>query len=78
MFSLHNIGGQSGIDVPNDSVGIKVNINNDASASAGGTNDSRKWTVHTIECWVKAIGSYNDTLLYKAELSVAAYASASY
>lgn len=77
-FSLHNIGGQSGIDVPGDSVGIKVNINNDASAQAGGTNDSRKWTTHTIECWVKAIGSYNDTLLYKAKLSVAAYASSSY
>jgi hypothetical protein len=77
-FSLHNIGGQSGIDVPNDSVGIKVNINNDASAQAGGTEDSRKWTIHEIECWVKAIGSYDDTLLYKAEISVAAYASASY
>lgn len=77
-FSLHNIGGQSGIDVPGDSVGIKVNINNSASAQAGGTEDSRKWTTHTIECWVKAIGSYNDTLLYKAKLSVAAYAMASY
>ena len=77
-FSLHNIGGQSGIDVPNDSVGIKVNINNDANAQAGGTEDSRKWTEHTIECWVKAIQGYNDTLIYKAKLKVQAYASSSY
>jgi hypothetical protein len=77
-FSLHNIGGQSGIDVPNDSVGIRVNINNQASAQAGGTEDSRKWTDHTIECWVKGIQGYNDTLLYKARLKVSAYANASY
>lgn len=77
-FSLHNIGGQSGIDVPNDSVGIKVNIRNTANAQASGTENSRKWTDHTIECWVKSIQGYNDTLLFKARLSVSAYATASF
>lgn len=77
-FSLHNIGGASGIDVPGDSVGIKVNIRNTAAAQAGGTENSRKWTEHTIECWVKSIQSYNDTLIYKAKVRASAYASASY
>jgi hypothetical protein len=76
--TLHNIGGQSGIDVPTDSVGIRVRMNNYCGASPGGTNTSRLTTRETIECWVKAIGGYDDTLLFKYDVENKARAESSY
>lgn len=76
--TLHNIGGQSGIDVPTDSVGIRVRMNNTANAQPGGTESSRLTTRETIECWVKAIGGYDDTLLFKYELENKARADATF
>ena len=77
-FSLHNIGGQAGIDVPTDSVGIRVRMNNTANAQPGGTESSRLTTEETIECWVKAIGGYDDTLLFKYRLENKARADATF
>lgn len=75
-FGLHNIGGQSGVDVPTDSVGIRVRMNNFASSS--GNSQSRMNTDHTIECWVKAIGGANDTKLFEYKLSLVARADSTF
>ena len=68
-FSVHNIGGQSGIDVPTDSVGIRVRMRNECSTS--GNQTSRLNTDHTIECWVKLSGK-DDTKVFEYKLALIA------
>jgi hypothetical protein len=53
-------------------------MNNYCGASPGGTNTSRLTTRETIECWVKAIGGYDDTLLFKYDVENKARAESSY
>lgn len=68
-FSVHNIGGQSGIDVPTDGVGIRVRMRNECSTS--GNQTARLNTDHTIECWVKLSGK-DDTKVFEYKLALIA------
>ena len=66
-FGVHNIGGQSGIDVPTDGVGIRVRMRNETSTS--GNQSARLQTDHTIECWVKLAGK-DDTKVFEYKLGL--------
>jgi len=65
--SVHNIGGQSGIDVPTDGVGLRVRMRNETSSS--GNSQSRLNTDHTIECWVRLSGQ-DDTKVFEYKLAL--------
>jgi hypothetical protein len=66
-FSVHNVGGQSGLDVPTDGLGIRVRMRNETSSS--GNSQSRLNTDHTIECWVKLSGQ-DDTKVFEYKLAL--------
>lgn len=66
-FSVHNVGGQSGLDVPTDGIGIRVRMRNQTSTS--GNQSARLWTDHVIECWVKLSGKA-DTKVFEYKLSL--------
>ena len=66
-FSVHNVGGQSGLDVPTDGIGIRVRMANVTSSS--GNSQSRLNVDHTIECWVKLSGK-DDTKVFEYKLAL--------
>jgi hypothetical protein len=66
-FSVHNVGGQSGLDVPTDGIGIRVRARNETSTS--GNQSSRLQTDHVIECWVKLSGQ-DDTKVFEYKLAL--------
>lgn len=66
-FSVHNVGGQSGPDVPTDSIGIRVGMRNETSSS--GNSQSRLNTDHTIECWVRLAGK-DDTKVFEYKIAL--------
>ena len=68
-FSVHNVGGQSGLDVPSDGIGIRVRMNNQTSTS--GNESARLQTDHVIECWVRLAGK-DDTKVFEYKLGLIA------
>lgn len=67
-FSVHNIGGQSGIDVPTDGVGIRCRFRCETSTSGNQTARLQKRQV--IECWVRLSGK-DDTKVFEYQLDQA-------
>lgn len=68
-FSVHNIGGQSGIDVPTDGVGLRARIRNYVSTT--GNQTARLHKRHVFECWVRLSGK-DDTKVFEAKIDIAA------
>jgi len=66
-FSVHNIGGQSGIDVPTDGVGIRCRFRCETSTS--GNQTARLAKRQVIECWVRLSGK-DDTKVFEYKLDM--------
>jgi hypothetical protein len=68
-FSVHNIGGVSGIDVPTDGVGLRARIRHQVATS--GNSTARLHKRHVFECWVRLSGK-DDTKVFEAKIDIAA------
>ena len=68
-FSVHNVGGQSGLDVPTDGIGLRARIRHEASTSGNAT--SRLHKRHVFECWARLSGK-DDTKVFEAKIDIAA------
>ena len=74
-FSVHNVGGQSGIDVPTYSVGIRCRFR--CETQSNGNAVSRLQKRHVIECWVR-LGGKDDTKVFEYKLDMAARSDSTY
>lgn len=74
-FSVHNIGGQSGIDVPTDGVGLRARIRCETSTS--GNQTARLHKRHVFECWARLSGK-DDTKVFEAKIDIASRADSTF
>jgi|14BtaG_2_1085337.scaffolds.fasta_scaffold00084_37 hypothetical protein len=66
-FSVHNVGGQSGLDVPTDGIGIRCRFKCETSTS--GNQTARLQKRHVIECWARLSGK-DDTKVFEYQLDM--------
>jgi hypothetical protein len=67
-FSVHDIGGPSGIDVPTDGVGIRCRFR--CQTSTSGNQTARLQKRQVIECWARLSGK-DDTKVFEYQLDMA-------